>query len=157
MFKSREQVATFIDYLEKFNLAIINNHNSSFIGDATSLNKRRDELETFIMVASGIMPSTDTTDTLVCPDCGADMALRTNKQSGSKFWGCKKFPACRGTRDEDGLSKLEREVQKQEKVNIAIQKASQEDGFSFNREKRNPVTEVSPPVQNTGWINPFAK
>lgn len=36
-----------------------------------------------------------------CPKCNASMALRTAKRgrdSGSKFWGCKKYPRCKGTR-----------------------------------------------------------
>lgn len=33
-----------------------------------------------------------------CPDCGAPMALRSNKQRGTKFWGCTSYPECRGTR-----------------------------------------------------------
>lgn len=36
-----------------------------------------------------------------CPTCGAAMTLRTAKRgsmTGSKFWGCSTYPACRGTR-----------------------------------------------------------
>lgn len=38
---------------------------------------------------------------LPCPICTADMVKRTAKKganAGSKFWGCSKYPACRGTR-----------------------------------------------------------
>ena len=94
---------------------------------------------------------------LICPDCGAEMALRTNRTSGNKFWGCKKYPVCKGTRDENGLSRSEREELKYKKEEVA-----QTEGFSFNKAKRNPVTEVVPPVDAAapafgGWINPFAK
>lgn len=37
----------------------------------------------------------------LCPRCGKPMVLRTARQggrSGSSFWGCSTFPACRGTR-----------------------------------------------------------
>jgi hypothetical protein len=34
----------------------------------------------------------------VCPRCGAEMALRTNRKDGNSFWGCTKYPACRGIR-----------------------------------------------------------
>lgn len=85
-----------------------------------------------------------------CPECDGDMVLRTNRIDQNKFWGCKKYPNCRGTRDIDGLSKEERRYKKEQ--------AEQQAGFSFNRDKRNPVTEVSPPesevVKN---FNPFAK
>lgn len=39
-----------------------------------------------------------------CPDCGAIMVLRRNRNTGQKFWACNRFPDCRGTRDidEDG-------------------------------------------------------
>jgi restriction system protein len=37
----------------------------------------------------------------VCPRCGSEMALRTARQgvnAGRSFWGCPRFPQCRGTR-----------------------------------------------------------
>jgi len=36
-----------------------------------------------------------------CPFCGSPMALRTAKKgsrAGSQFWGCAKYPACKGTK-----------------------------------------------------------
>ncbi len=33
-----------------------------------------------------------------CPRCGAQMVLRTSRKDGSQFWGCPKYPDCRGTR-----------------------------------------------------------
>jgi len=36
--------------------------------------------------------------TPVCPDCGEGMILRTNRHNGIKFYGCRMFPKCRGTR-----------------------------------------------------------
>ncbi|TAK55026.1 MAG: DEAD/DEAH box helicase [Gammaproteobacteria bacterium] len=44
-----------------------------------------------------------------CPQCGTLMKLRTARvghNAGSQFWGCKAFPACRGTRPlgEDDLA-----------------------------------------------------
>ncbi|MHB8880432.1 MAG: restriction endonuclease [Thermodesulfovibrionales bacterium] len=38
---------------------------------------------------------------VVCPKCGGGMTLRTAKKgpgTGQQFWGCSKFPGCRGTR-----------------------------------------------------------
>lgn len=38
-----------------------------------------------------------------CPKCGAEMKLRTAKQgwnAGSHFWGCSRYPVCRGTRSQ---------------------------------------------------------
>jgi len=37
----------------------------------------------------------------VCPRCGSAMVLRTARRganSGNQFWGCTKFPTCKGTR-----------------------------------------------------------
>jgi restriction system protein len=36
--------------------------------------------------------------TTSCPRCGSSMVLRTSRKDGSQFWGCPKYPACRGTR-----------------------------------------------------------
>lgn len=33
-----------------------------------------------------------------CPKCGGEMVKRTNRKTGDTFWGCMKFPKCRGTR-----------------------------------------------------------
>ena len=36
-----------------------------------------------------------------CPICGGGMSLRTarvGKNAGGKFWGCKRFPQCKGTK-----------------------------------------------------------
>lgn len=32
-----------------------------------------------------------------CPACGGPMVLRTNRLKGNSFWGCRDYPACRGT------------------------------------------------------------
>lgn len=45
-----------------------------------------------------------TTASPMCPACGAEMVLRTSRRgprSGGKFWGCARFPSCRGTRPVD--------------------------------------------------------
>lgn len=37
-----------------------------------------------------------------CPRCGGSMVRRTTKKgpnAGNQFWGCSRYPACRGTRD----------------------------------------------------------
>jgi len=41
------------------------------------------------------------TPTPACPTCGGSMASRTahqGKNAGSRFWGCRGYPECRGTR-----------------------------------------------------------
>jgi restriction system protein len=34
----------------------------------------------------------------VCPRCGATMTLRTSRKDAGRFWGCTRYPECRGTR-----------------------------------------------------------
>ena len=34
-----------------------------------------------------------------CPSCNGPMVRRKNRKDGSSFWGCRKYPRCRGTRD----------------------------------------------------------
>ena len=40
----------------------------------------------------------------MCPDCGSEMALRTRKDGTGQFYGCTKFPDCKGIEnvDDDG-------------------------------------------------------
>ena len=51
--------------------------------------------------AAPTRPSTQTTSAEpVCPVCASQMLKRTAKKgqnAGAQFWGCSKFPACRGT------------------------------------------------------------
>ena len=41
---------------------------------------------------------TPTADVPSCPKCGTTMVRRNNRRDGTQFWGCTRFPACRGTR-----------------------------------------------------------
>ena len=36
-----------------------------------------------------------------CPECGGEMVKRINRKTADTFWGCAKFPKCRGTRKVD--------------------------------------------------------
>lgn len=148
MFKGQEQVTTFIDKLENFVGAVAANKSSTNVESSIYLNRMREALESFILATSGITTSSDTTDIFICPDCGGNMKLRTNRQNGLRFWGCMKYPNCKGTRDENGLSKEEREEAKYKREEVY-----QEGGFSFNRDKTRRVTNESGPDD---W-NPFSK
>jgi four helix bundle suffix protein len=39
----------------------------------------------------------DPSDPPKCPQCGNLTVLRTAKTTGSQFWGCSKYPECKGT------------------------------------------------------------
>ena len=38
-----------------------------------------------------------TTTSPTCPRCAAPMLMRSNRKTGQSFWGCSKYPECRGT------------------------------------------------------------
>jgi restriction system protein len=63
-----------------------------------------DQLVEMIRNAQTGAPKTDSvavTKAPTCPQCGSPMVMRTARkgpQSASSFWGCSKFPNCRGTR-----------------------------------------------------------
>lgn len=35
----------------------------------------------------------------LCPRCSSKMVMRTNSYNGSKFYGCTRYPKCKGTRN----------------------------------------------------------
>jgi ssDNA-binding Zn-finger/Zn-ribbon topoisomerase 1 len=37
-----------------------------------------------------------------CPTCDGPMTSRANASTGQRFWGCKRYPVCKGTRNTDG-------------------------------------------------------
>jgi ssDNA-binding Zn-finger/Zn-ribbon topoisomerase 1 len=43
----------------------------------------------------------------LCPVCNGRMVSRQDKD-GRRFWGCKAFPICRGTRNTDGEPRRDR-------------------------------------------------
>ena len=51
--------------------------------------------------APNLGPNDTVAELTSCPQCGANMVLRTAKRganAGQKFWGCSTFPRCRGTK-----------------------------------------------------------
>ena len=42
--------------------------------------------------------ASNSADQTTCPKCGGAMVERSNSRTGDTFWGCAKFPSCRGTR-----------------------------------------------------------
>jgi restriction system protein len=51
-----------------------------------------------VEIPAGVDTATAESDIPACPQCGAEMTRRHNRKTGQPFWGCPKFPACRGTR-----------------------------------------------------------
>lgn len=128
MFKSKDDITKFIDNLEKFVRAVVTDKFSKDVEDSIYLNRMRDKLQNQIEELANLAPiRVDESKTFECPECGGEMVVRTRRSDGGKFWGCKKYPVCNGTRDSDGLSRAERVKERQ-----IVQ---QDTGFSFNRPK----------------------
>ncbi|WP_025856746.1 topoisomerase DNA-binding C4 zinc finger domain-containing protein [Pseudomonas sp. CHM02] len=54
-----------------------------------------------VITRSSVSTTTSSSAMNSCPSCGASMVRRTarkGKHTGRQFWGCSKFPACKGTR-----------------------------------------------------------
>jgi ssDNA-binding Zn-finger/Zn-ribbon topoisomerase 1 len=46
-----------------------------------------------------------------CPDCGAEMIVRTNRENGSQFLGCTSYPKCKRTEEIPENIRMELEGQ----------------------------------------------
>jgi ATP-dependent helicase HepA len=60
-----------------------------------------------------VEPHAPTSDEQVCPDCGSPMVARVagkGPRAGQSFWGCSRFPICRGTRAAEGSEDVAGEV-----------------------------------------------
>ena len=57
-------------------------------------------------------------ENLKCPNCGGPMVSRLNKANQSRFWGCQAFPACKGTRDNMGRSRDDKEEENWHQGNL---------------------------------------
>lgn len=68
-----------------------------------------------------------------CPECGGEMISRRNRNDGARFWGCKKFPDCRGTRDVNGLSKADRDTERNREVHRTSDEDEREDEPNWKR------------------------
>ena len=168
MFKTKEQAESFVTHLEVLMRAMTLSREQPFIDEIKrTLVDHICLLDNVIAPPDNVVVATDSSgqsggqQILLCPDCAGEMLQRTNRTNGNKFWGCKKYPLCRGTRDENGLSKEEREA-KRFTVENAVARAKQDSGFSFNRPASR---EVNPPESNptstnadvVKTFNPFAK
>jgi hypothetical protein len=134
MFKRRDETEAFINHLEGFVRAGLAYSKDQCSENAAILNKKRDAFEEFLNDICGLTQPEVEPDEYKCPDCLSPMKMRTNRQNGNKFYGCIKYPDCRGTRDENGLSRAEREEKKYK------QESTQQDGYSFNK-KRDVLNE----------------
>lgn len=114
-FNEEDLHTVFLDGFDRGHFSALNPNDNAFTKDVRESNWQeylKSNPTTFQKTASKPVVDVKPED-IVCPDCGGKMIMRTNRQSGNKFWGCATFPKCRGTRDEMGLSKEEREIEKE--------------------------------------------
>lgn len=48
-------------------------------------------------------------ENVACPTCGGPMVSRMNRAKNQRFWGCKAYPECKGTRNTDGEAPRQRD------------------------------------------------
>lgn len=137
-----DEIDTLLDLLDEYTIAHIHVQISKSKGldqMATAaemvLNSHRESIKEYLCELAKI--KTQEPEEYRCPDCGSKMAQRRNKQSGHIFYGCTKYPECRGTRDESGLSKAEKADQNQK------EKPAQQESYSFTK-NREPWNESGP-------------
>ena len=61
----------------------------------------RDVQATSMSDPGSVPAETNFPPSAICPLCNAQMVLRTARKgqhAGSQFWGCSKYPGCKGTR-----------------------------------------------------------
>lgn len=115
-----DEINTLVGCIEDFVDAIIN---SSVLPiqhhHIDSLNKHRRNLIEYIsgLVGEREQESEVKPENVKCPECNGEMMSRKNKTTGQRFWGCKNYPDCRGTRDSNGMSREEREEEKAREEN----------------------------------------
>jgi hypothetical protein len=68
-----------------------------------------------------------------CPDCDGPMVSR--KSQYGVFWGCKKYPKCKGTRDSMGRTKEEAKLERdRDKQSEDVDRTPVDPAYTFKRE-----------------------
>ena len=81
---SEERSDKLLSYVERIAVAL-----EKIAGGGRSISKPRP-----VQLTTNIIPK--------CPICESVMVQRTRRSDDSLFWGCTKYPDCKGTRNEDG-------------------------------------------------------
>lgn len=89
-----------VDFAQGRNVRLVDG--SKLLGLLQQARKAREDRKDFASAPTrSSEPSVVAEEAPLCPRCGASMVRRTARRgasAGGDFWGCTKFPACRGTR-----------------------------------------------------------
>lgn len=107
----------YIDYLAE--------QDAQFGGDAWA-----DNYNPKVSLEKKLMPKNEGLENVRCPECAGEMISRSGKYG--IFWGCKEFPNCKGTRDNQGRSK-------QDRANEKMMKESDERGDEWPKNREDKV------------------
>lgn len=95
-------VRDFVRYIKGFQVAIIKDEQVpeivSVIGEWAGTVTDKQKAGHVAHVRNKKAPVSAQGQAPACPRCEATMVLRTSRKDGSQFWGCPKYPGCRGTR-----------------------------------------------------------
>ena len=92
-----------VDYIQKFHSIIIKPEQLAEIleaflswDNAIDKEKKRDHVQN---LKDAHAPASIHDRNVFCPVCGNRMVLRRSRRDGNQFWGCSKYPGCRGIRE----------------------------------------------------------
>lgn len=91
------------DYIRRFKMIVIKPEQLSEImeaflswDNAIDREKKREHVQN---LKDAHAPASIHDRNVLCPVCGNRMILRTSRKDGNRFWGCSKYPGCRGIRE----------------------------------------------------------
>lgn len=97
------RIRDFVRYIKSFQTPIIRDNQVSeilsLINRCAATVSNAQKARHVTNLRRGKLPASTDIDPPACPRCGAIMLPRTNRKDQSQFWGCPKYPACRGIRN----------------------------------------------------------
>ena len=100
-----------------------------------------------------------------CPNCAKPMRLRTARQgknAGTRFWGCRDYPDCKGTRPLEASGKQQKSSDRSDPSDRLSSQDRQEEAMSIPNRKESRFSAASPrpikpirPIRRIGPIGPI--
>ena|SRR6187549_945091 len=125
---TQDEAEKFLDLFKEYIQSVVKN-------DFYCIKEIESELvQRIVTMTGGVMGKPEN---VKCPLCAGPMKPRDGQYG--KFWGCSRYPNCKGTRDSMGRSKEEREAEKENQTEKSPQdyqeseKQENHTAFSFNK------------------------